>query len=405
VYSYFSGYRYLNDQNILNHYDIIYFINDSILFPICDETTFIDKIIQLENDTADVCGMCKSGYMLQSYWLAFKKRTYTILDTFIKNYKHCSTLNVEAWWEKAKNNRWILTRYDARRKIVDDMAAKKWIYTVVNFENKISKYMTNNGMTLVGANNSTWINSEYIIKRTASEIYPLVSIILTLYNIDLKYVKEALHSLLAQSYKNIEIICIDDASNVDYSELAKLSCKIRLIRNEQNLGLHKSVSKGFKEAKGTYTMRLGSDDLFDINLVKKEVDFLEKNPEYDAVCCQLQSFGESDRLIRRPRQWNLKNILNGAIGGTGYAGGMMFKTELLKYITIDDKFKMCEDFDFHLQILEHGKIASIHESLYLYRIHQASLCHSIRRTERIRIFESVLQKHRELYKVYYQDKK
>lgn len=75
---------------------------------------------------------------------------------------------------------------------------------------------------------------------------PLVSIILTLYEIKLNYLNECLKSLLRQSYQNIEIICINDASpNINYDNITKLSNKIKLYKNEKNLGMNKSVNKAF----------------------------------------------------------------------------------------------------------------------------------------------------------------
>lgn len=224
---------------------------------------------------------------------------------------------------------------------------------------------------------------------------PLVSIILTLYNIDPNYLKECLNSLINQTYDNIEILCIDDCSPIKYDDISKLSPKIRLIHNETNLGMHESVNKAFKLLKGKYAVRLGSDDKFDPTLIEKEVTYLEASPNLGAVCCQLQRFGDTEQLITRPKNWDYRTIVEKRLlAGTGYAGGMMFRVDLLDRILIDKAFKMCEDFDFHLQILRYAPIQSIHEILYYYRSHNKSLCRSIRRTERWEIIERILEKHR-----------
>ena len=72
----------------------------------------------------------------------------------------------------------------------------------------------------------------------------------------------------------------------------------------------------------------------------------------------------------------------------------MFKKDLLEYCSIDESFRMCEDLDFHLQILNHSPVGSINEILYYYRSHDANLCSSIKRTERWAILDRIVEKHR-----------
>ena len=228
---------------------------------------------------------------------------------------------------------------------------------------------------------------------------PLVSIILTLYEIKPEYLNECIDSLLKQTYKKIEIIAINDCSpNVNYDYLKKRSKKIKLIKNEVNLGMNKSVNKAFKHATGKYIVRLGSDDFFDPTLIEKEVKVLESDERIGAVCCELKRFGDKEQHIHRPKIWNLKNIvMDRKINGAGYAGGMMFRSSLLDKISINENYRMCEDFDFHLQILENMPIASIHEVLYFYRAHATNLCKSVKDVERINYIRTILKEHKEIY--------
>lgn len=223
----------------------------------------------------------------------------------------------------------------------------------------------------------------------------LVSIILTLYKINKDYLEECINSLLNQTYENIEILCMDDCSpDFDYAYLQEKSSRIRYYRNEINLGMNRTVNKAFGLAKGDYVVRLGSDDFFDPTLIEKEVSFLDDNSEYGAVCCELQRFGRRERYIRRPEKWDYQDIVvNHRYNGTGYAGGMMFRRELLNFCSIDESLKMCEDFDFHLQILKYMPIASIHECLYYYRAHDTNLCNSVESSERLALLEKIIGKH------------
>ena len=229
---------------------------------------------------------------------------------------------------------------------------------------------------------------------------PLVSVIIPTYNTKKEYVDKCIESILNQTYKNIEIVFIDDCSTeVDYDYLIDISPKIKLIKNEINLGCCENVKKGFSLATGKYIVKIDSDDYIDSTLIEKEVDILNSNLLVGAVCCDLHRFGRHNQIIKRPKKWDIKTILSGQVDGCGYAGGMMFRAKLLKKIGIDSQFRVCEDFDFHLQILEKAQIKSINKQLYHYRSHTSNIMISARGGERINTMQKILEKHRKLYNI------
>lgn len=228
---------------------------------------------------------------------------------------------------------------------------------------------------------------------------PLVSVISLLYDTKIEYVNECIKSLLNQTYSNLEIIFVDDCSlHTDYSYIRDLSSKIKLFRNNKNLGLNRNVDKAFSLATGKYIVRIDSDDVIDKTLIEKEVKLLEKDETIGAVCCQLERFGRRHQLIKRPINWDIRIPLHGNVNGYGYAGGMMFKRELLKEVTIDPTLRICEDLDFHLQLLNKTKIVSIQEPLYHYRSHDNNIMlTSNKGNERINTVKRIIEKHRRLY--------
>ena len=229
---------------------------------------------------------------------------------------------------------------------------------------------------------------------------PLVSIVSLLYDVKIEYVNKCIDSLLKQTYQNIEIIFVDDCSpNIDYSYITTLSPKIKLIRNKTNLGFNRNSQKSFELATGKYVIKVDSDDYIDPTLIEKEVTFLENNPEYGAVCCELQRFGLKKEHITRPEHWNLYEALFKSMHGYGYEGGFMFRRELLKEVSIDPSFRVCTDFDFNLQILERMKVKSIHEILYYYRSHESNIMKTANKNnERINTVKRILEKHRRIYR-------
>ena len=137
---------------------------------------------------------------------------------------------------------------------------------------------------------------------------PLVSIVSLLYDIKKEYVNECIKSLLNQTYKNIEIIFIDDCSpTINYDYITKISPKIKLVKNEVNLGMNKTAQKVFNMANGKYVVRIDSDDIISRKLIEKEVAILERNPNVGAVCCDLMRFNKRRQHIRRPKVWVLQN--------------------------------------------------------------------------------------------------
>ena len=211
---------------------------------------------------------------------------------------------------------------------------------------------------------------------------PKLTIILTLYNINPDYVHQCIDSILNQTFQDFVIIAMDDhCRKYDYRWLKEIP-KVRYIRNMFNLGMSRSVNKAFTKVDTEYCVRLGSDDLFDGELLQKEVDFLNSNPDYVAVCCDLQQFGRYNKYIKRPLVWDLQTALSGKVNAYGYDGGLMFRSSVLEHFKLDESMRICEDFDFQLHLLTLGKIHSIHEPMYKYRKHAEQITAKATKEER-----------------------
>lgn len=229
---------------------------------------------------------------------------------------------------------------------------------------------------------------------------PLVSVILTLHDISFQYLKECLNTLDSQTFKWFKIIVVDDASSYSYDFL-KQRKNVIFVKNPQNLGVSKSVNIAFDLVDTKYCVRLGSDDIFDSKLLEKEVKYLEENPNSIAVCTDIQQFGTKKNKIIRPDDWNvsewLKTITPESLHKRdfGYAGGMMFRSHVLKSLRLDTRFNMCEDLDFHIGLAKLGEVGVIHEPLYFYRKHQSQITSNIKRERRLEIIKTILSKHKE----------
>ena len=136
-------------------------------------------------------------------------------------------------------------------------------------------------------------NHKRIIKMVQNGEHPLVSIIVPIYKVE-AYVQQCLESLVNQSYKDLEIICVNDGSP-DNSGLLLDNYVIResrmIIINQNNAGLSGARNTGIKAATGTYIMFLDGDDWLDTNTVQ---DAVEKAEEYVAdvvFWCYTREYG------------------------------------------------------------------------------------------------------------------
>ena len=109
---------------------------------------------------------------------------------------------------------------------------------------------------------------------------PLVSIITPLYNCE-KYIEETILSVINQTYKNWEMIIVDDCSKDKGVEIVekyqRLDSRIKLYKNEINLGGAGTRNKCIEKAKGKYIAFLDSDDLWKKEKLEKQISFMEKN--------------------------------------------------------------------------------------------------------------------------------
>lgn len=112
----------------------------------------------------------------------------------------------------------------------------------------------------------------------------LVSVTINAYNCE-KYIADTLTSVINQSYKNLQIIVIDDASTDNTAEIIKGfdDPRIELYSLEKNGHISNAINEGYRRVKGEYMVHIDSDDIMAPDLVEKTIDFLENNSEYGAV--------------------------------------------------------------------------------------------------------------------------
>jgi glycosyltransferase involved in cell wall biosynthesis len=193
-----------------------------------------------------------------------------------------------------------------------------------------------------------------------------------------QFLIESVESVLNQTFSDFEFLIFDDAST-DNSykilyEFAKKDNRIILYKNEENIGLTKSLNKAIQIAKAQYIARADADD---INLplrFEKQIEFLESNPDIflaGSWAKNIENTGEIGRLIKNEiNEKKIKKIL--AFRNTILHPTIMFRNS--DNFLYREKFIFSQDYDFYLQLLSANKLmANIPLVLILYRVHSQSI--------------------------------
>ena len=128
---------------------------------------------------------------------------------------------------------------------------------------------------------------------------PLVSIIVPCYNHE-KYIEECILSIVNQTYKNIELIVIDDGSKDNSPAILERLQKQYgfFLECQSNMGLSKTLNKAIRNySKGKYIAGSGSDDFLVLDRIEKQVRYAEAHPEYAMVCGKAYMVDEAGKII------------------------------------------------------------------------------------------------------------
>lgn len=211
----------------------------------------------------------------------------------------------------------------------------------------------------------------------------LVSIVLPIYNGE-KYMNLSIDSILSQTYKNWELIIIDDCSTDKTPEIAKSyadkDARISYYRNEVNLKLPRGLNRGFSLSKGDYLTWTSDDNLYLPEAIERMLNTLQKeNTDFVfATCDVINQDGEVVEIIKAP-----KNYKKAILGGNFVGACFMYTRKV--YETIGeynpDNF-LVEDYDYWLKIFAKFDVSNIQDVLYQYRWHDGALT-STEKKERI----------------------
>ncbi len=212
----------------------------------------------------------------------------------------------------------------------------------------------------------------------------LVSVIMSNYNTPEEYLREAIESVLNQTYSDFEFIIVDDCSTDNSLETIRSykDPRISVIQNEVNMGITKSLNRALAVSKGEFIARMDGDDICLPERFQKQVDFLKQNPHIIVCGTWVELFGNGADAYKEKKSCKVLpekdllqiNLLFGNHMNIIHPTAM-FNHKLLKEnnITYNENYIFAQDYRMWVECSKKGSLANIPEILFRYRIHDKAV--------------------------------
>ncbi len=205
---------------------------------------------------------------------------------------------------------------------------------------------------------------------------PIVTVLMPVYNGE-KYLREAVDSILNQTFNDFEFLIIDDGSTDSTWDILKSYSdpRLSLIRNKKNLKQPASMNKGLSLAKGKYIARMDADDVSLPKRLERQVAFMDKHPDIGVCGTWVKMFGnKQDRILRHPVS-SIEARIGLLFGGCLCHPSVLLRNSFLKKynLSYDPAFATAEDYELWVRCSYIFKIANIPEILLNYRVHEQQL--------------------------------
>lgn len=218
--------------------------------------------------------------------------------------------------------------------------------------------------------------------------YPIkISVVMPTYNTPVPMLKEAIDSILNQTFTDFEFIIIDDGSTNDspcYLDNLRDE-RIVLIHNPQNIGITKTLNIGFNTAKGKYIARMDSDDISLPSRFEKQYSYMEKHPDVVVCGTNLEFFGGREGFSNwhDPDYETSKITLLFHYNGPPHPTAFFRHETLLKHnLSYNEKLIYSQDYGLYAEISKYGRIVILDDILHKYRIHSHQI-NQLHRKEQI----------------------
>jgi glycosyltransferase involved in cell wall biosynthesis len=194
---------------------------------------------------------------------------------------------------------------------------------------------------------------------------PFISVIIPAFNAE-RYIADAINSIFAQNYPNLEILVIDDVSTDNtLGILESFGDQIRIFKQEKNLGPAVARNVGIRNSKGSIIGFVDADDMWTPDHIEKELIYL-LHDQFDFVRGLTKFFkDEGDNKIRYSEPLFMESLV----------GACLYKKSVIDMVGLmDEEMRQGEDLDWHIRFMEAGaKEKRLTDATLLYRRHDSNL--------------------------------
>lgn len=206
---------------------------------------------------------------------------------------------------------------------------------------------------------------------------PKVTVLMSVYNGE-KYLREAISSILDQTFRDFEFLIVNDFSEDSTPAILENynDPRIRIINNEENIGLARSLNKGLTRARGRYVVRMDADDVALPHRLERQVGHLDDHPDVALVVSGAFIINENGEKkgVYEPtltsEQYYYSLLFCNCVM---HSSAMFRKNVVLKLGGYDESFKTSQDYDLWCKISNTGRIDGISEPLIKWRDSKANV--------------------------------
>lgn len=215
-------------------------------------------------------------------------------------------------------------------------------------------------------------------KMKMNKAKPQISVVLPVYNAE-KYIKGAIESILNQTFKDFELIIVNDASTDNtldiLKEYAKRDKRIVIVNNKENLYIAGALNEGIKEAQADIIARMDADDISYPQRFQLQYDLISTNENMGVVGCNIEIINEEGNIVDRRKYPTTSKELKKVIlrySPFAHPATMFRKKCWEEFGGYDGKWSPSEDLDLWFKIGSKYDFGSVSSYLFCYRVFMAS---------------------------------
>ncbi|MDX6478338.1 MAG: hypothetical protein QOG29_925 [Gaiellaceae bacterium] len=208
-------------------------------------------------------------------------------------------------------------------------------------------------------------------------VHPAVTVLMAVYNGE-RHLEESIGSVFAQTFEDFEFLVVDDGSTDATTQILAqhADSRLRVLRNERNLGLIKSLNRGLAESRGRYVARQDADDISEPERLERQAAFLDVNPDVAILASsylRIRDDGSVSGIRYVPTEalgvrWRLL-FLNAFTNSS-----VMFRRDDVERLGgFREEFAYAQDYDLWSRLAFTGSVAALPDTLARYRDTRDSL--------------------------------